>query len=140
MAYCYLLRPTTVYNFQWNRKYLSGNILRYYVTECWQLRDISSASTFRSHVRVFLLTWIIVNTMTRIFHSLCTESFGKSSKNCYFSRLHNDTKTYVYKYRQGKLAFYFTNNVAEKWSYEVQGTLESSIYIFMHLTHFKQAA
>ena len=63
---------------------------------------------FQMNVLFVIMSLEFLNTMPRLTYRVCTEDFGKLSKDRYFSRLHNDTAKKIFEHRQGKLVFHFS--------------------------------
>ena len=66
----------------------------------------------RSRVHVFLLTWILIKTISRKFHGLRTESFADSVKHRYLSKLHSGSRN-----KGGNWWFIFLITLHKKWSF-----------------------
>ena len=143
MTYYSSLQPAVVSNFSEIKKKLSDVIL----VSCDQLYGKVSLWSMYSRIRIFLLTRILMKTISRKFNQLCAKTLGESAKGRYYLRLYGNRSIFE-KFKWGKLDFCFSNNVAKNIKEHVnQGFLSFwsifpctwHIWYKWHLIHFLSA-
>ena len=111
-------------------------LLRKAWTNCWELCGMAFVCLMSSCILFFLLTTILVKTMSMKSQGLYTKSFSDSAKDCYFLRFHSDSRNIFVNTSKGKFFFHFSDSVAKNvhMGWKFQGALKSSIPSFFSCT------